>query len=232
MNRVLSVFLSLMLLCTAAWPDGFPFDPETQRVTRPSLRLKLTPEQTREISATGTLTFSEEHLRLIRLHYPAATNRADVITATFNDNVEGLTPEDVYCFWVAPDEVAITLNEARPKEKPPFEPPSNDRFPDEAELKERPDRHIRLGLDGSIYYRGQSITLAQAFALIDDLARVPTPDRDKGRPDRYLYVVLPPPLAGREVYSVEEHNRPSPPRILDALTVYGESRSVQVGREW
>jgi len=155
MNRVLLAAFLLLLGHAAAWPDGYPFDPDSQRVTGPSLRLKLTPQQIQEVSATGTLTFSEAQLRLIRLHYPAATERTDVITATYNDNNEGLTPEDVYCLWVAPDEVAVTLNERHPKDKSPFASPTNNIFPTDAELKEVASRHIRLSHDGAIYFRGR-----------------------------------------------------------------------------
>lgn len=122
-----------MLLCATARPDGYPFNPATQRVTVPSLRLKLTPEQTKEISATGTLTFGDEDLRLIRRHYPAATARTDVIAATYNDSVEGMAA--VLCLWVAPDEVAITLDEKFPQDKSPFEVVMNDRHPTDAELQ-------------------------------------------------------------------------------------------------
>jgi hypothetical protein len=231
MNRVLLAAFFLLLFGAAAWPDGYPFDPDSQRVTGPSLRLKLNPQQIQEISATGTLTFSEAHLRLIRLYYPAATERTDVITATYNDNIEGLTPEDVYCFWVAPDEVAVTLNERHSKDKSPFASPTNNIFPTDAELKGVASRHIRLSHDGTIYFRGQVITLEQAFALIDDIARFQMPEHEHASNYRCLYVVVPPPRGGRELFAEPEEQH-TPKEILHALAVYGESKSIYVGGEW
>ena len=231
MNRILLAAFLFVLLTGAARPDGYPFDPVSQRVSQPSLRLKLTPQQTQEISATGTLTFSDAHLRLIRLHYPAATNRADVVAATYNDNHEGLAPEDVYCFWVAPDEVAVTLNERHPKDKSPFALPANNTFPTDAQLKKVASRHLRLSPDGAIYFRGRTITLEQAFAVIDDIARFQKPEREHASNSRCLYVVVPPPLAGRELFAQPDKRR-TPTQIFDALTVYGASKSIQVRREW
>jgi len=230
-NRILLALYFFGLLVVNARADGYPFDPESQRVTEPSLRLKLTTEQIQEISATGTLTFSDAHLRLIHSHYPAATNRTDVVAATFNDNNEGLAPEDVYCFWVAPDEVAVTLNEKHPKDKSPFPSPNNNSFPTDAELKEVASRQIRLSPDGTIYFRGRVITLEQAFAIIDDIARFPKPASEHSSDYRCLYVVIPPPLAGSELLTQQDKQR-TPTQIFDALTVFGASKAIQVGRNW
>jgi len=233
-KRILLCLLFFALLCPSARADGYPFDPDSQRVTGPSLRLKLSQPQIREISATGTLTFTDEHLRLLRLHYPAATDRTDVIAATYNDNNEGLTDEDVYCFWVAPDEVAVTLNEKHPKDKSPFAPPTNEIFPTDAQLKEVASRHIRLGPDGGIYFRGRSITLEQAFSIIDDIARFPKPDPNHltAENGRSLYVVVPPSSAGRELLYAGSDEQRTPKQIIDALTVYGAAKSIEVGRQW
>ena len=234
MKQTLLVFFSLATLCLSVLADGYPFDPHSQRVTEPTLRLKLSQEQIREISATGILTFSDQHLRLLRRYYPAATKRTDVITATFNDNNEGLTDEDVHCFWVAPEEVAVTLNEKHPRDKSPFDVAPGQRFPTDAELKEVAARHIRLSPDGTIYFRGQQITLQQAFALIDDIARFPKPDPNHvtANNDRWLYVVVPPPAAGRELLYADADNQRTPQQIFDTLTVYAAAKSIEVGREW
>jgi hypothetical protein len=230
-HRVLLAAFFLALTAAVVRADGYPFDEKTQRVMEPSLRLKLTPRQIQEISSTGTLTFGDEQMRFIRMHYPAATDRTDVVAATFNDNHEGLTNEDVYCFWVAPDEVAVTLNEKHPKDRCPFGPPDNHQFPTDAQLKKVASRYIRLSPDGTIYFRGRVITLEQAFAIIDDIARLPKPEREVAENHRCLCVVVPPPLSERERHMQPEERR-TPMQILDALSVYGASKSIQVGREW
>jgi len=222
-----------MLLCATARPDGYPFNPATQRVSVPSLRLKLTPEQTKEISATGTLTFGEEDLRLIRLHYPAATARTDVIAATYNDSVED--PAAVLCLWVAPNEVAITLDEKFPQDRSPFEPVVNSVFPTDAELKERASRDLRIAPDGTLYHRGQVITLEQAFALVDEIARFPKPgpNGEHSSNVRVLQVVVPPPIIQGEYYGPEEVvERPTPLQVEAALKTYGTAKGIEVYRGW
>jgi hypothetical protein len=231
MYQFLLATFFLLAFGVTARPDGYPFDAESQRVAQPSLRLKLTPQQIQEISATGTLTFSEAHLQLIRYYYPAATDRTDVVAATYNDNKEGLSPEDVYCFWVAPDEVAVTLNERHPKDNSPFASPTNNTFPTDDELKKIMSRHIRLSPDGTIYFRGQVITLEQTFALIDDIARFPKAEHEDPSNYRGIRVVLPPPRAGRELFAQPEE-QPTPTEIFDALAVYGASKSIYVGGTW
>lgn len=230
-SRVFLPAALFLLLCSPARPDGYPFSTTTQRVFTPTLRLKLTPEQTQEIAATGTLTFGEEDLRLLRRHYPAATARADVITTTYNDSVED--PAAVLCLWVAPDEVAITLDEKHPPDEPPFAPPMKEHFPTDAELKGQAERHLRLGPDGTLYFRGKSITLQQAFALVDEIASVPkpAPGQEGSWNGRWLYVVVPPPR-GEGEWSGDDEGRPTPLQVYEALTVYGTAKAVQVGREW
>jgi hypothetical protein len=173
-------------------------------------------------------------MRLIRYFYPAAKNRSDVIAATFNDNNEGLTDADVYCFWVAPDEVAITLNEKHPKRKNPFGPTDNDKFPTDERLKAVPHRHLRLSPSGDIFFRARSITLAQAFALIDEIARFPKLDDRRVTAETYrsLSITLPPPEAGVQEMYTGSDTKLTPKAILDALRDYGAAKTIEVGLTW
>ncbi len=219
------------LISISARGDGLPFDPETQLVSVPSLRLKLNSEQIKEISSKGILTFDSEQLQLVKLLYPAATSRTRVVAATCNDNTEGWqTP----CFWVAPDEVAITIDKNHPKNKSPFSEVDSPLFPSEEELKKSSERFIRLSPEGTIFFRGEEITLLQAFRLIDDLADYmkSNPTLGENKNHGTLLVTIPPPRSKSE----EEHDRgqgqPSPRQIFEALVVYGKSKSIGVGNSW
>lgn len=234
-RRSLLVLLTAsVLLCPQGHGDGYPFDPDSQRVMVPSLRLKLTKDQIREISAIGAVKFTPEQLRLLRCYYPATTDETDVITATHNDSVEGLCAEDVYCFWVAPDEVAVTLNEKHPKEKSPFNSPVNSRLASDEELKRVASRHIRISPDGVIFFRGQPITLQQTYALIDKIAlfSVSNTNHLTAENNRCLYVVVPPPAAGLELPNERTDERRTAKQIMDALAEYGAAKSIQIEHEW
>lgn len=221
-----------LLACAPAWADGYPFDPASQRLTVPSIRLKLTGTQIQEISAKGTITFDEGNMRLIRLHYPAAGNRADVITATFNDNNEGLGPEDVYCLWVAPDEIAVTLNDLHPKDKSPFGEPVNHLTPPDTESRMTGPRQIRISPDGIIYFKVQAITFEEASAMITEIADTPSPPADQGGVGHCLYIVLPPPLTAMDISSQSTTSLRTPKQIHDLLVSLGSSKSVNVQLAW
>lgn len=221
LNRPFLILLLSLILAVPALPDGFPFNPETQQVTVSCLRFRLTPEQTREIAATGLLTFTEENLTLLRPHYPAVLPRARVIAATFNDHRQDLAPTGVYCLWIAPEEIAITLNERHPREKPPF-PAPNLTFPTDAELKQLPSRHLRIGPDATLYFRGQPLTLEQACAIIDELTQIP--------PDPILYLTVAP--ASPAPLPTGEAESRTPAQIFATLAEYAAAKSIKVQRDW
>lgn len=219
-----SIFSSLLLLFSASpvpLKAGQPLDPRGQPFAEPTLRLKLSPRQTQEISATGTITFTYENLRLIRRHYPAATPRTDVIATTAEDAQDGISASDVQCLWVAPDEIAVTLNGEHPKDEPPFLPPINGTFPTDAELKQMPARHLRLSPDGTIFFRGQPISMEKAHTVIDDLARL--------GPDPLLTVTVAP-IAGPSPNTDAEQRTPD--QIFSTLSAYAATKSIEVQRDW
>jgi hypothetical protein len=152
-----SALASLVCLCmgySLAYGDGYPFDSGTQEVFEDSLRIQLTPDQVASISATGVVTLSSEQLGVIRLLYPAATPKQAVIAATFNDNNEGLEADDVYCFWVRADELAITINHAVLAD--PFKVKN---APYQAADASLDTVDLRLSPEGQLYHYGKEITL-------------------------------------------------------------------------
>jgi hypothetical protein len=148
--------------------------------------------------------------------------------------LEERTETTVDCFWVAPDEVAITLNEKHPKGEPPFPPPTNATFPSDADLKDSNHRFIRLGPDGKLYFRGEVVSLERVFRMVDELARLPktSPDGASSGGEGCLYVTMPPPLSTQEADYLEADEQRTPKQILGALTAYAASKSVGVGRSW
>ena len=226
MKILLTAFL-IFALSPLLLADGYPFDHRSQQVRCDSLRFKLTQDQIHEVTSTGTVTFTSPQLTSIRRLYPNATNRADVITATHNDNHEGLEPEDVYCLWVDYEEIAITINDKAIKDKSPFGEVTYDKFPSDEILKSQNHRIIRIGIDSKVYFRGKEITHAQTFLMIDELAALPKfPYRQP-----LLSVVVSPPMHRSDLLEPAE-GQLTAEQFFAALLAYGKAKDIVVTHEW
>lgn len=204
--------------------DGYPFDPSTQQVTVDTVRVRLTETQVDTLSATGLVTLSDTQLSLIHPFYPNANNVQGVISATFNDNNEGLSDEDVHIFWVAAKEIAVTLNPKVIASKTLRESALT-----EPAVPQPGD--IRIAPNGQIYMAGKRVSVKEAFALITS--------RSHGL-ERYVAVCLGPPFHA----SFSEYKDPagqfqdasmldqSVADMFKALASYGESLNVAVNKCW
>jgi hypothetical protein len=142
--------------------DGYPFDPRTQMVRGDTLRLDLSEDQMEVVSASGVVAFTDVQLDLVKRFYPKAAKLQEVVAATFNDNHEGLSDEDVYIFWVAADEIAVTLNAkvlaSQQLGAVALAPGAEDR--------RAAPRNLRIGPSGDIYNLGKKISLQEAREVI------------------------------------------------------------------
>lgn len=225
----IAIFVTTLFVFTGslAFADGYPFDAHTQAVKQDTIRLRLSEPQITALSATGVVTLADTQLALIQRFYPNAAKNQSVITATFNDNNEGLSNEDVYVFWVAAEEIAVTLNPkvitdiALSKTALTSEPHPN-------------QSDIRIAPNGQIYIAGKPASLKNAFDVIVNRSTEP------GLTHRQVDVCVAPPFRS----SLYWHNSPDgQPQVTDnfersvadlytALTNYGEANNVIVCKSW
>lgn len=204
--------------------DGFPFDPSTQRVTVDTIRIRLSEPQVETLSATGLIKLSDTQLTLIQPFYPKASKVQSVISATFNDSIEGLSDEDVHVLWVAAEEVAITLNvkviaNKHLRERALSEPVSS------------PHGDIRIAPNGQIYMKGKRVTIKEAFTLIAS--------RSQSLEHHVTVCIAPPFHAAFSEYKdpagqFEEADKltQSVADTFKALARYGEALNVAVNKCW
>ena len=195
--------------------DGYPFDSTSQQLLIDSLRVRLSGEQVESLSSTGTVTFTEAQLSLIRSFYPKAHAKQSVIATTFNDNHEGLSDEDVDVFWTAAEEVAITLN-------PKVLSDTKLKGSALAETGDPAPSDIRIAPDGRIFIEGRQSSLKDALALIDRRSKEPGIDH------RQVNVCVAPPyrlLNASEMDAAVE-------KIFTALVNQGENLSTVVAKSW
>lgn len=211
-----------------ALADGYPFDHHTQQVHVDSIRFKLSENQIEQISSTGRITFSEKQLRIIRLFYPKAKPIQSVVSATFNDGLEGRTSEEVDIFWISAEEIAITLNHSVI---------SNETLKNEALTSDPEPTHadIRLSPKGDIYIQGKKSSLRDAMDLIMEETRT----KEKGK--RLIIICLPPPYhsvvflyqkIGKDKYELVSTLEQKVSDTFTSLKKLGESHEVEINQCW
>lgn len=205
-----------------AFADGYPFDPETQAVDCDTIRLRLSESQIAALSAAGVVTLDAPQLELVRRFYPNAAETQAVIAGTFNDNLEGRSGGEVDVFWVAAEEIAVTLNAKV----------LADRALREAALtsEARPSvSDLRIGPDGRIYCDGKPVSLDGAFAVIARRGA------EAGAEPRQVDVCVAPPFRTRppagESRTMEELER-AVADVFAALVECGEPHNVVVSKSW
>ena len=223
-----SIYIGIALLAIAnqvAYADGYPFDPSTQQVTCDTLRVRLSEPQIESLSATGLVTLNDSQLSLVRRFYPNAIHVQSVISATFNDNHEGLTTEEVPLFWVAAAEIAITLN-------PTVIASEELRRSALTEEAAPPSSDIRIAPNGQVYLAGKRASMKDAIELITARGKHPN--------DRHVTICVAPPFHS----PLSTHQDPdghfqdtktlerSVAEIFQTLAMHGESQDITVHKGW
>ena len=227
-----TIVLMCALLCASlleSFADGYSFDPGTQQVTVDTLRVRLSKEQLEAVASTGIVPLTESQLVLIRRFYPNAVARQSVISATFNDNNEGLSPDDVDIFWVAAEEVAITLN---PKV-------INDNHLRESaliQLGQASSADVRVGPDGTPYLKGKRVSRKDLLESLATLASSPA----TGGSNNLSLCVSPPfhlsPWTSRRTLhdsdrTIEEHEK-SLSDMVSLIESEAKKLNLSVSRTW
>lgn len=227
-----TAFLALILAAATAGPvlaDGYPFEEKTQQVRQDTLRLRLSSAQIDSLARTGTVTFSDAQLALVRRFYPKAAKVQPVITATFNDSIEGLTVEAPRVFWIVAEELAITLDpqaltDAKLLDSALAENPDSTPYPSD----------IRIAPDGEIYIAGKQATLRDALEIIEKEAKEP---RESGPDHRQVDVCVAPPSRYPAFESPDGPNTPEErnqavAELFTTMSKYGEAHKVVVSKCW
>lgn len=200
--------------------DGYPYNSSTQEVFVDTVRIRLSAAQQVELAKSGALKPDEAQRTFLLTVYPNLPEQIQVLSATYNDSIEGMDEGLVSCFWVAPAEVALTLPPRTEKKVWKFAMPPEGMKPP----------HLRLGPDGVIYESGKELDLASALKLIET---APTLDGDAGG-DRLVEVTLPPPY--RVGLEDSEHENASANRkvaeIFAKLETHSKMHKVTLQQTW
>ncbi|WP_038167321.1 hypothetical protein [Verrucomicrobium sp. BvORR106] len=200
--------------------DGYPFNSSTQEVFVDTVRIRLSAAQQLELAKSGSLKPDEAQRTFLLTVYPNLPEQIQVLSATYNDSIEGMDDGVVNCFWVAPAEVALTLPPRGEKKVWKFATPPEGMKPP----------HLRLGADGVIYESGKELDLAAAMKLIET---TPTLDGDAGG-ERLVEITLPPPY--RVALEDSEHEYASANRkvaeIYAKLETHCQTHKVTLQQTW
>lgn len=219
MKTTTLTLLSLGFLTASALADGYPFDPKTQAVTGENLRLILSEPQIAELSAIGLVTLTEPQLPLVQRFYPKATGVQAVYAATFNDNIEGYSPDDIHVFWVAANEIAVLID---PKIL-------GDENLKKAALLRKAEpfpSFFRISPEGQIYHGGKPMSYQEAAAEIDRRMKLDAKNFSVS------VCVAPPRHAGDGKSDATGKQFPTAQQIYDKLEKLGKDLNVVVHGAW
>ena len=172
--------ITLLLTLSKVVADGLPYsslDDKPRSIGCEYLSLSLSSAQVETLVKTGVVDFSPTQLEKLKRFYPKFPAQAGAFSSTHNDGVEPEGPE-AYVIWWHADEVIITL-ESSEAGKEVIMPSS----------KSASEALFRLSPDGQTYHQAKSISLKDAFRLIDQLSAKASTHPDataKG-------IVIPPP---------------------------------------
>lgn len=173
--------LLTLLFAQMALADGYSFNENTQEMTCDSIQLVLSDTQVDEVSATGTLTFTEEQRALLKRFYANIPPKIGVISSRRNDGAGERDPNIVDCIWLSPAHVGITL----------IKKYGDTDYAYETESLYSPD--LRFSPEGDIYSRGAKISKEGALEMIRAAKRV------NGGGEPFVNVTLPPPYREKEL---------------------------------
>jgi hypothetical protein len=232
-RHLILLALASLLMQPKASADGLPYSSGTSghRFIRCEyISLRLSDAQVDEVARTGVVSFTQVQLKKLRLVYPEFPTKAGVFSSTHNDGVEPEGPE-AYVIWWHADEVVVTLEEAEPNQKV-FMPSDQPATPIE-------DTLFRLAPDGRIYHQTKSVSLKEAFQLIDELSVVAAKEKDAATQS----IVIPPP--SRRDVDLHESSIASFPsgiaegdtyatvlRIAKSLQTYAQAKGIQLFTTW
>lgn len=172
--------ITLLLTLSKVVADGLPYssiNDKPRSIHREYLSLSLSVTQVETLAKTGVVFFSPTQLEKLRRFYPKFPAKAGAFSSTHNDGVEPEGPE-TYVIWWHADEVIVTLEEAEAGKEVIM--PSSE---------SQSEALFRLAPDGRIYHQSNSISLKEAFRLIDQLSA-----KASTHPDATAQgIVIPPP---------------------------------------
>jgi hypothetical protein len=223
----------LLLLPIFALADGLPYHTDGEIVGE-WIILRLDDAQFREVDTRRTVTLNKVQRALLARLFKTVPETLSVVSSSFNDNREEASNNEVHSVWIRDRTLGITYDADYASRQP-------EHYWDHAFFTSTADpKRLVITHDAKVYRDGKALSFADVFHLIDELATAPpngaghqadigVPPQSRlhvARPVAYLNFSLPPPTKDAVDLDI------TPAALLTAVTIYGASKSVQVGSTW
>ncbi len=228
MRALICVLLLLPLFASA---DGLPYRTDGE-IDGEWIILHIDDSQFQEVDTRRTLTLTKAQRALLTRLFKTVPETLTVVSSTFNDNREEASNAEVHCVWLRDRTLGITYDADYASRQPGH-------YWDHAFFTSTADpKRLVVSHDAKVYHEGRPLSLADVFRLIDELAKTP-PGKGKAdirvTPQSRLQLVSPVASLG---FSLPPPNKDAldldvtPASLLEAFTVYGTARNVQVSSTW
>lgn len=221
----------LLLLPIFASADGLPYQSDGEIIGE-WIILQMDDAQFREVDTRRTATLTKAQRALLARLFKAVPETLTVVSSAFNDNREEATDDEVHCVWLRDRTLGITY-------KADYALRQTEHYWDHAFFTSTADpERLVITHDAKVYRDGKALSFADVFRLIDELAKTPPENgkADLGIPPQsdlqlafpvaYLSFSLPPPNKDSVGLDI------TPASLLEAFTVYGAAKNVQVNSTW
>lgn len=211
--------------------DGLPYHTDGEIVGE-WIILRMDDTQFRDVDTRRTVTLTKAQRTLLARLFKTVPETLTVVSSAFNDNREEATHDEVHCVWLRDRTLGVTYNADYASRQP-------EHYWDHALFTSTADpNRLVVTHDAKVYRDGKPMSLADVFRLIDELAKT-TPENGKAdigvppqsrlhldSPVASLSFSLPPPNKDAVALDI------TPASLLEAFTIYGAAKNVQVSSAW
>ena len=225
--RALFYFLLLLPL----FADGLPYHSDGELIGE-FIVLSMDDNQFKEVDTCRTVTLTKPQRALLARLFKTVPEKLTVVSAAFNDNREEATNAEVHCVWLRDRTLAITYDADYASREP-------EHYWDHAFFTSAADpKRLIITHDSKVYRDGKALSLADVFLLIDELAKTPPKDGKADIENSHLNRLLLDSPVSTLSFSLPPPNKDAvglditPASLLEAFTVYGAVKKVQVISTW
>lgn len=226
-----ALFYILLSLPIFAFADGLPYHRDGELIGE-FIVISMDDTQFKEVDTLRTVTLTEAQRTLLKRLFKTVPKKLSVVSSAFNDNREEATNDEVHCVWIRDRTLGITYDADHASRQP-------EQYWARAFFTSTADpKRLVITHDAKVYRDGKALSFADVFRLIDKLAKTP-PEKGKAdirvppqsrlrldSPVASLTFSLPPPNKDAAELDI------TPASLLEAFTVYGAARNVQVSSTW
>jgi hypothetical protein len=209
-----ALFCILLLLPRFVCADGLPYHSDGELIGE-YIVLSMDDDQFKEVDTQRKVTLTKAQKGLLARLFKTVPERLTVVSSAFNDNREEATNDEVHCVWLRDRTLGITYDADYASRQP-------EHYWDHAFFTSTADpMRLVITHDAKVYRDGKALSFADVFRLIDELAKTPPEN-----PVASLSFSLPPP--NKDAVDLDI----TPASLLEAFTVYGAAKKVQVSKTW